>query len=160
MASTRDIIECGKALGLEAEDLVEYVSKESERLEKKEIEKREREKIEKETQLRLDLEAFERSERVAEREIKRLQIEEESKERERAEREREREHELKLAELKAKIGVSPPGSHHSSNESLSSSGDDPISLSDVLKLVPKFSEIDVSKFFLSFEKINESCEVS
>ena len=72
---TKELIECGKAFGYEGEDLLNYVESERAKLEKKAIED------------------FERAERLAERELKKMEFE-------REERERARAHELKLQELK------------------------------------------------------------
>ena len=61
---TKELIECGKAFGYEGEDLLNYVESERAKLEKKAIED------------------FERAERLAERELKKMELEKEVKERE------------------------------------------------------------------------------
>ena len=55
------------------------------------------------------------------------------------EREKERQHELRLAELQGRGGNTPPS--------------DQFDVTKFFRVVPKFNESDVPKFFLSFEKI-------
>ncbi|XP_066938884.1 uncharacterized protein [Macrobrachium rosenbergii] len=87
----------------------------------------------------LENEAKEKDREDREKERKHEERQREHKERQREHQERQREHELKLAQLK--FGGRNKGS------------DESFDLIHNIKLVPKFSEREVSKFFASFEKV-------
>ena len=100
-----------------------------------------------EKELAFTLARDERQEREREREYER-QIEEkerdrqeriEEKERDRQEKERDRQHELELARLGISSTCSEQGTH--------------FNVCKYIKLVPRFNEKEVSKFFESFEKV-------
>ncbi|XP_025077859.1 uncharacterized protein LOC112554336 [Pomacea canaliculata] len=83
MEVTKELVKLGKELGLEREELQEFVEQKEREREQKEREQRERE----------------REERAAERELRKLQLEHE-------ERERQRVHELEMARLRPAVTMS------------------------------------------------------
>ena len=85
--------------------------------------------------------AFEQQEKEKQREFEQqLQFRKmQEREKEMQEREKERQHELRLAELQGRGGNTPPS--------------DQFDVTKFFRVVPKFNESDVPKFFLSFEKI-------
>ena len=88
----------------------------------------------------------EMQEREKEREMQQLQMQEREKDREMEEREREREHQFKLKQLELS-GVSGSVFQTQSNS------DTNFDAAKNIRLVPKFQETEVDKYFLHFEKI-------
>ena len=106
---------------------LEWAERAKEREHERELKEKEREREERAKEL-------EERRRKEEREHER-----EREERVREQREREREHEITLARLK--------------NDQTSTDSTNNFDIIKYIKLVPKFSEDDVGKFFVSFEKV-------
>ena len=101
-------------------------------------EERNRQEREREYERQKEKEERDRQERLEEKERDRQERLEE-KERDRLERERDRQHELELARLGITSTRSEQGTH--------------FNVCKFIKLVPRFNEKEVSKFFESFEKV-------
>ncbi|XP_069195558.1 uncharacterized protein [Procambarus clarkii] len=112
---------------------------EERKAEREREEKREREREERERE-----EKREREEREREEKREREEREREEKQREREEKERQRQHELEVLRL--------GGGRRPTTET---SSFDPVRN---IKMVPKFNEREVSKFFAAFEKVAASLE--
>jgi len=114
---------------------------EREKLEReKELREFEREKLERETATELKKLQHEKEMREYEKEMR--EYEKEKRESEREERERERQHELNLIDGR--------------NRNTGNSG--VFDITKFIRLVPKFNEDDVAKFFISFEKVATQLE--
>ena len=114
----RDLVEPGRELGLEGEELREFVKEQQ---------------------------ALERDERAKQRQLEIESQQHEFEAKQRADEIRLRE--LEVEKCKIEAGTSSRGE----NEDVSVTTN--FNWSSVVKLVPKFSESDVSKYFLSFEKL-------
>ena len=99
---------------------------------------RQREEKERDRQERIEKEERDRQERIEEKERDRQEREREY-ERQKEKEERDRQHELELARLGISSTRSEQGTH--------------FNVCKYIKLVPRFNEKEVSKFFESFEKV-------
>ena len=156
MESFERLMRCGEKMGLTGEELRTFVTEQQalereERQRKREIEKEkaeaEKEKAEAEK---------EKARITTEIEKEKMRLEEAKEVRanemfinEAAERQKERDHELKMLQVK---------SAHSREHLGSDSHNDKFEWSKVSKLLPKFNEKDLTKFFLHFEKLMHQCE--
>ena len=164
MESLERLMQCGDNMGLTGEELRTFVTEQQamereERQRKREIEKEkaeaEKEKAEAEKE---KAEAEKEKARItAEIEKEKLRLEEAKEVRasemfinEAAERQKERDHELKILQMRSTRSREHLGSD--------SDNDDKFEWSKVSKLLPKFNEKDLTKFFLHFEKLMHQCE--
>ena len=171
MESLERLMQCGDKMGLTGEELRTFVTAQQtlereERQRKREIEKEkaeaEKEKAEAENEKaeaekeRAEAEK-EKAQITAEIEKEKMRLEEAKEVRasemfinEAAERQKERDHELKMLQMKSARSREYLGSD--------SDNDDKFEWSKVSKLLPKFNEKDLTKFFLHFEKLMHQCE--
>ena len=164
MESLERLMQCGDKMGLTGEELrtsvtEQQVMEREERQRKREIEKEkaeaEKEKAEAE---KVKAEAEKEKARITDEiEKEKLRLEEAKEVRasemfinEAAERQKERDHELKILQMRSTRSREHLGSD--------SDNDDKFEWSKVSKLLPKFNEKDLTKFFLHFEKLMHQCE--
>ena len=146
MESLGNLMSWGKELGLTGEELQAFVVKQQ----KIKIEERQ---LRRETEKQVAEAEKEKALLAIELEKKRIRHEQAQEVRaherfinEAAERQKEREHELKKLELKGKP------------QELTNEDEDKFEWTKVSKLLPKFNEKDLPKFFLHFEKLMNQCE--
>ena len=164
MESLERLMQCGDKMGLTGEELRTFAT-EQEALEreegqrKREIEKEraEEEKEKAEAEKEKPEAEKETTHITAEIEKEKMQLEEAKEVRasemfinEAAERQKERDLDLKMLQMKSARSPEYLGSD--------SDNDDKFEWSKVSKLLPKFNEKDLTKFFIHFEKLMHQCE--
>ena len=148
----RELVELGRELGLEGEELREFV-KEQQALERDERAKqRELEALAKQRELEALTKQRELEALTKQRELEVLAKQQEIESQQHEFEAKQRADEIRLRELEVeKCKIEAGTSSRGENEDVAVTTS--FNWSSVVKLVPKFSESDVSKYFLSFEKL-------